>query len=94
MVLGEFEYKVERQTTPTNMCWCCLTKEKNKCKARVVTFGNHVVIKHREHNHDPTFKGECAMEPRNVYISYGRSKKSVNRRRRQMAKRSDSGESD
>ncbi|ENN76357.1 hypothetical protein D910_12470 [Dendroctonus ponderosae] len=38
------------------MCWCCLTKEKNKCKARVVTTGNHVVIKRRDHNHEPTFK--------------------------------------
>ncbi|KAH1028205.1 hypothetical protein HUJ05_001580 [Dendroctonus ponderosae] len=83
MVLGKFEYKVERQTTPTNMCWCCLTKEKNKCKARVVTTGNHVVIKRRDHNHEPTFKGECAMEPRRVIISYSNSKKRVGKRRQQ-----------
>ncbi|XP_030751878.1 protein tramtrack, beta isoform-like isoform X9 [Sitophilus oryzae] len=70
MVMGEFEYKVERQTTLTNMCWCCVAKEKHKCKARVVTFHDHVVIKRKEHNHPPTFKGDCAMEPRKVTISH------------------------
>ncbi|KAL1488411.1 hypothetical protein ABEB36_014885 [Hypothenemus hampei] len=73
MVLGQYEYKVERQTTPTNMCWCCTNKEKLKCKARVITFGNHVVVKRMDHNHEPTFKGDRAMERKQVIISYGGS---------------------
>ncbi|KAF7282362.1 hypothetical protein GWI33_002741 [Rhynchophorus ferrugineus] len=70
MVLGQYEYKVERQTTFTNMCWCCVAKEKYKCKARIITFHDNVVIKRRDHNHPPTFKGDCAMEPKSVIISY------------------------
>ncbi|KAF7282375.1 hypothetical protein GWI33_002752 [Rhynchophorus ferrugineus] len=70
MVLGQYEYKVERQSTPTNMCWCCLAKEKLKCKARVITFHDHVVVKRIAHNHPPTFKGDCTMEAKNVTISY------------------------
>ncbi|CAG9764336.1 unnamed protein product [Ceutorhynchus assimilis] len=87
MVLDQYEYKVERQTTPTNMCWCCVSKEKSKCKARIVTFHNHVVIKRSDHNHEPTFKGECPMESRKVHISYGKPRKT-------RTKRSNSHESD
>lgn len=96
MVLNQFEYKVERQTTPTNMCWCCVTKEKNKCRARIVTFHDQVVIKRRDHNHEPTFKGDCAMEHRRVYISYGSSKakKTVTRKNIKTLKEYNSGESE
>ncbi|XP_060525327.1 modifier of mdg4-like isoform X12 [Cylas formicarius] len=70
MVIKNYEYKVERQTTPTNMSWCCITKEKYKCKARLVTFRNNVVIKYKYHNHDGTYKGDCTLEPKNVEFRY------------------------
>ncbi|XP_076252134.1 uncharacterized protein LOC143191191 isoform X8 [Rhynchophorus ferrugineus] len=70
MVFGQYEYKVERQSTSTNMCWCCLLKEKLKCKARIITFHDHVVVKRIAHNHPPTFNGDYAMEAKNVTISY------------------------
>ncbi|KAG5874948.1 hypothetical protein JTB14_018863 [Gonioctena quinquepunctata] len=52
-----FEYKLERRSTYRIM-WCCNKKELFKCRARLVSHGDRILIKNQSHNHPPTFKGD------------------------------------
>ncbi|CAH1999177.1 unnamed protein product [Acanthoscelides obtectus] len=44
------------RTSTHRLMWCCTRKESLKCKARIVTFGKVLLIKHMDHNHAPMLK--------------------------------------
>lgn len=72
LILRNYEYKVERKTAGRNV-WCCKRKEKYRCKARCVTFGNVVQIRNGVHNHDNKVVLTNDMVSRYVTVVFGKS---------------------
>lgn len=55
-MLRNFEYRIE-STTPQKTRWCCRTKERLRCRSRLLSEGQTIHVTNFEHNHLPTFDG-------------------------------------
>ncbi|CAH1126090.1 unnamed protein product [Ceutorhynchus assimilis] len=55
MIIDGFEFKLYRHTK-TSSLWVC-TRERYKCKVRLVTTGKQVHMKSISHNHERNFEG-------------------------------------
>lgn len=56
MIINSYEFRVERKTSNKSI-WCCIFKDRQKCKARCATYGNTLELKSTSHNHEYTFRG-------------------------------------
>ncbi|XP_018573599.1 protein tramtrack, beta isoform isoform X19 [Anoplophora glabripennis] len=55
MIVDLYEFKIERKL-PDKSLWCCTYNKRSKCRARCVTSGKTLEIRHAVHNHQATFK--------------------------------------
>lgn len=56
MVLYNNMFKIDKKFV-NKTSWCCSSREKYKCKAKLLTEGKSLVLKNIEHNHPDNFKG-------------------------------------
>ncbi|XP_018573607.1 protein tramtrack, beta isoform isoform X26 [Anoplophora glabripennis] len=56
MIIGSHSFLIERKL-PQESFWCCIYKNKTKCKARCKTFRRTLEIRQADHNHPATFVG-------------------------------------
>lgn len=56
MIIDSYEFRVERKDK-NKKAWCCINKDRTKCKARCLTHDQTLEIKPNCHNHGRTFKG-------------------------------------
>lgn len=53
-----YEYRMMRRTSASTYWICTQFGKNNKCKAKLVTTGNHIKMSYDEHHHQGTFKGD------------------------------------
>lgn len=77
MIINSYEFKVEKKLHNKSI-WCCLLKDRIKCKARCITYGKTLELKGSSHNHECTYKRSYQnLSSQILNIFYGRRRQKL-----------------